>query len=425
MQRQIKIRSLSTLYALGAFALCLAAMIARRPDAVTLPQFWAEDGAIFYQPAFDGRNAEVFFTPWAGYLHIFPRLIAWGTSLAPPEWAPTLFNVAALLVASGSVWLFTLPLARRLIASDSLRLAIALLFILSNPAVETFGNLTNAHWWMCVGALTLIAVPLEGKWLVPLACGFVALTALSSPLPVLFVPIAMLTLAVGGRGYRTSALGLLVGVALQLLSRFWLTGHEPAMPEAQGVLKILGLTADAWHATVLHLFPGYAAASGFQAETASAGGLLAGLVFAILLTGALRPMSRRQACLAGGAIYLMLSALLMVAVTRGCCPSSFLLHPAMPRGGRYIFLPYATCVFLLGLALQPETCAPALRPRIAAWALLAAIAFFSIAGVPPMIHFDDLHWVGYVREARERGTATIPINPGAAEWEVRLTMPRR
>jgi hypothetical protein len=412
------------LYGLSTFALCLAAMIARRPDAVTLPQFWAEDGAIFYQPAFDGRNGEAFLTPWAGYLHLFPRLVAWGTSLAPPEWAPALFNAAALLLASASVWLFTLSLARPLIGCDHLRLAIALLFIFSNPAVETYGNLTNAHWWMCLGALTLLAVPLEGS-LVALACGFVALTALSSPLPVLFVPIALVTLTVGSRRYRAAALGLLVGVVLQLAGRFWLSGHEPEIPEAQGIVKILDLTGDAWHATVLHLWPGYAAASGFHAQSASAGWLLAGLLFALLLTGALQPLSRRQICMVGGAVYLLVSALVMVAVTRGCCPSRFLLDQAMPRGGRYIFLPYAMCVFLLGLALQPEIRATTVRPRIAAWILLAAISFCSIAGVPPMIRFDDLHWCEHVREARERGTATIPINPVRPEWEVRLTMSRR
>jgi hypothetical protein len=412
-------------YPLVALPLCLVAMIARRPDAITRPQFWAEDGAIFYQPAFDGRAAKALLVPWAGYLHVFPRLVAWGASLAPPEWAPGLFNLTALLVASASVWLFTLPLARPLIGSDGLRLAVALLFILGNPAVETYGNLTNAHWWMCLGALLLVAVPLQGRWLVPLACVFVALTTLSSPVPALYVPIALATMAVGGRRYWAAGFALVLGVAVQVGGRFWLAGKEPALPEWQGIVKLLELASDACHATLLHLFPGYAGASEIHYLLPWVGWLLAGLLFGFLVAGALRPWSWRQASLVSGAVYLLVSALMMAAVTRGCCPSSFLLDPIMPRGGRYVFVPCAMCVFLFGLAVQPEFAAPRLRARVAALVLFAAVALCSIAGVPPMILLDDLQWSQHVQEARERGTATIPINPGVPEWNVQLTMPRK
>ena len=415
-------------------------MIARRPDAVTLPQFWAEDGAIFYQPALDGRGADVLFEPWAGYFHLFPRLVAWATSGVPPECTPAVFNGAALLIASASVWLFTLPLARPLIASDSLRLALALLFILSNPAVETFGNATNAQWWMCVGVLVLIAVPIGGpttlaqsvsearrpprlRFGLVWACGFVALTALSSPLPVLFVPIALVMMIAGGRPYRAAGLALVSGVIVQLLGRYFLTGREPALPEEQSFIQILRLTGDSCHATLLHLFPGYAMAAELHEALPWAGWLLAGLLFACLVIGALWPGSWRSVSLVLSAVYLLIAALAVVAVTRGCCPSSFLLNGDMPVGGRYVFLPYTMCVFLLGLALQPRLGAAAFWPRIAALVLLAIVAVCSIAGAPPMILLEDLHWSEHVRAARERGTETIPINPDTSEWKVELRMP--
>jgi len=411
---------------LGALVLCLATVVARRPDTVLLPQFWAEDGTTFYQPAFEGRTPAVLLEPYSGYLHLLPRLVAWVAALVPPERAPAVFNTTAVLGACLCVWLFTLPLARPLLASDALRLAVALQFILSNPAVETFGNMANLQWWMCLGTLTLISVPLQGRWLVPLACGLVAMAALSSPMPVLFVPVAILAMAVGGRRYWAAGITLLVGAGVQVLARQCLTGHEPDLPEARSVSTMIAFTLNASYATLIQLIPGYGLAVKLADAIAWAGCVGAGLLFILLVARALWPWSRRQALLVGGAVYLLGIASAVSVLTRWLdWPSAYLLNTPMPLGGRYAFLPYAACVFLLGLAVQQGLRAPTWRGRLGVMFLFAVAALCSIGGRPPMIELVDLEWSRHVQEARDQGEAVIPINPAELGWSVELKMQRK
>jgi hypothetical protein len=66
------------LVAVGA----IAVVIARRPDAVTNAQFWAEDGTIWFATAYDHGGFASLFVPYNGYLQTFSRLVA---ALSPPS----------------------------------------------------------------------------------------------------------------------------------------------------------------------------------------------------------------------------------------------------------------------------------------------------------------------------------------------------
>jgi hypothetical protein len=276
---------------------------------------------------------------------------------------------------------------------------------------------------MCLGTLTMISVPLQGRWVVPLACGLVAMTALSSPLPALLAPIALLSVLAGGRRYRAAGLTLLVGVAIQILARQYLPGEEPELPSGRSVVEIVGLTLDACYATLIQLIPGYALAVELLTAREWVGWLLAALCFTLLVGRALWPWSRRQAFLVGGAVYLLAAVSLVVVLTRwDTCPSAYVLITPIPLGGRYLFLPHAACVFLLGLAVQQGLKAPTMRGRLAGITLFAVASVCSIGGRPPMIELADLNWCERVREAREQGGAIIPINP--VGWSVELKFRR-
>src|SRR3954469_13020568 len=57
-------------------AACGGILFARRPDMVLNPQFWAEDGPVFFaQARIHGIAALV--EPYAGYFHTVLRLVAW------------------------------------------------------------------------------------------------------------------------------------------------------------------------------------------------------------------------------------------------------------------------------------------------------------------------------------------------------------
>lgn len=87
-------------------AVVAALLIARRPTALTAAQFWAEDGVVFFRDAWVcGATAAGF--QYAGYFHLFPRLVATLSVLAPVSWAPTLFALAALLAPFPVIALLT------------------------------------------------------------------------------------------------------------------------------------------------------------------------------------------------------------------------------------------------------------------------------------------------------------------------------
>ncbi|HEX6492672.1 MAG TPA: hypothetical protein VF112_04115, partial [Candidatus Dormibacteraeota bacterium] len=79
----------------GYVLLAAGILVARRPDAVTHPQFWAEDGTVYYADAYN-RGASALLSPGAGYLVLTPRLTA---LLAQPLGlgeAPAIFNLVGL-----------------------------------------------------------------------------------------------------------------------------------------------------------------------------------------------------------------------------------------------------------------------------------------------------------------------------------------
>src|SRR5260370_124194 len=83
----------------SSFAACALALFLKSPDAFLNPQFWAEDGAIFYAQQY-GKLWPQISTPYAGYLHFIPRLFAWLLSPIPPLYLPLSYNLSALLIDS-------------------------------------------------------------------------------------------------------------------------------------------------------------------------------------------------------------------------------------------------------------------------------------------------------------------------------------
>jgi hypothetical protein len=120
----------------------LAALLAlRKPDALLTPQFWAEDGSVFLIEA-DQLGLAAFLTPYMGYLHTIPRLVAWlSARLLDPAWWPALYNGTAF-----AIWLAVI--ARMF--SPRLPLPhkpwLALLVFVGPQTGEILFNLTNVQW---------------------------------------------------------------------------------------------------------------------------------------------------------------------------------------------------------------------------------------------------------------------------------------
>src|SRR3954467_4485450 len=79
------------------FAIALLIVCSRRPDALAIPQFYAEDGTVFYSEAYSlGLHALVL--PRSGYFHTVPRLVVLFDQLFPLVWAPLIVSLAAMAI---------------------------------------------------------------------------------------------------------------------------------------------------------------------------------------------------------------------------------------------------------------------------------------------------------------------------------------
>ena len=121
----------STRLLLGA--LLAALLLLRSPGRLLHPQFWAEDGTVFFQDAFNHGFLQTILQPASGYLHSFPRLVAGLSLLFPMEQAPLVFNLAAFVVQLLPALYLLSPRMARVIPSFPARAVAALLYV-SLPA---------------------------------------------------------------------------------------------------------------------------------------------------------------------------------------------------------------------------------------------------------------------------------------------------
>jgi len=176
----------------GAAFLCAFAVIAaRRPDAILRPQFWAEDGRVFYGDAYNLGPWIALFRPYGGYFHAVPRLAACLVLLVPLSHAPLVLNLVAIAVQALPA---TLLLASRSSVWGSLRYRALLAGIyLALPNCWELGAIiTNSQCLLALSAFLLLVASIPGSmrgWLINIS--FLLLAGLSGPYCIFLLPFAM------------------------------------------------------------------------------------------------------------------------------------------------------------------------------------------------------------------------------------------
>ena len=173
--------SSAVLCLVGLTAACL--LLLRVTDVYLHPQFWAEDGGIFFQQQ-KTMGAAALVEPYAGYLHLVPRLTAIIASAFPSRYAPALYNCAALAF---TVW------SAVTIASARYRFAWLgglLLVAVPHQWGEVLGTITNIQWLLAPALAVVVATPTPLR---PVARAnqvvFTVCAALSGPFSILAVPL--------------------------------------------------------------------------------------------------------------------------------------------------------------------------------------------------------------------------------------------
>ncbi|MCG6203630.1 hypothetical protein LPW26_03180 [Rhodopseudomonas sp. HC1] len=159
----------------------LALLAVRTPDAFLNPQFWAEDGVIFWQQMADHGGWAAVQMPYAGYLHAAPRLTALVASLFDPAYAPRLYASAAILLT-----LWSAATAATCVEDQRLGFLLGVGLLLPPMADgEIFGNITNIQWLLAPTLALLLAAPPSIN-----RAAFAVVAGLSGPFSILIAPIA-------------------------------------------------------------------------------------------------------------------------------------------------------------------------------------------------------------------------------------------
>lgn len=174
----------------AVFTAVLTISFFRRPEMLLTPQFFAEDGSIFFRDAYQLPLWNSVFVPVAGYYLFIPRLIAaLVVKLGPLNWAPLLFNATSLLIAAAAISLPVLPPGRVIIKSDIRRASVFTAAALL-PYQECLGKLAYLQWyilWMMAFSL-LIDPPRTLRFQVCAAAIYLA-AAFSAALQLLLLPL--------------------------------------------------------------------------------------------------------------------------------------------------------------------------------------------------------------------------------------------
>lgn len=239
-QENTTIRSHSAVAAVIA-VLAAVMFVLRGLPRIRDAALFAEDGQIFLAEAHnDGLIAIV--TPYAGYLHFLPRLIAaifepLHVTAAPTAyvWSAIVVHLAMLLPALSArlAWLLPSPL---------LRAGLFATLTLMPPLWEPYGNIANLIFVAGIALLLLVlsSDPTTRAGRI-VELGSIALIGLSGPLIVIFLPFLAWRWWRNGRSRPSAYAGLIAVAAAVVQLSVYLTSDRST--PGGGTLVLLAKTA--------------------------------------------------------------------------------------------------------------------------------------------------------------------------------------
>lgn len=137
-------KSLTSFLFVLSTVLSILILLYRKPEALTKPQFFAEDGVIFFQQCFQSGARSIFISS-AGYLHLIPRFVALLTSYGISyECMPAAYNIASLIIFLGVVCFIWWRTAFDPYTKFFMTLAMTLVPV----GNETVLCITNVQWYV-------------------------------------------------------------------------------------------------------------------------------------------------------------------------------------------------------------------------------------------------------------------------------------
>lgn len=380
-----------------AYAAVTSALVAAvNWEKLSAPYLAAEDGHIFVEGNF-AHGIVALFIPYAGYLHVLPRLIAWASGLLSLEWQPTAMVWLSAAFMSGVYYFIGTW------TSWAERLAVAAFFILAPMGGYLMYSPTNLQWFTGLALVLLAIHPSPRPATFPaqmLLLLMATAAALSGPFVILTLP-AMLWRAWRIRSRFELLLAFSQAIAAGIQIAILLLVDPDTPTAAASSSPVVSWAA---HFT-LGLFGRFPSLSASQEQLW--GLILAGAILTLFACSLLfwkADGTSRQRLL-----WMLCFAALFAAA--GWARSTGWSRPWI-AGDRYYVIPYA--LIAVGLASIFGSRRPVAQ----------AVAAVALAGMmlglrstePTQIRPPS--WVEQVRHISPRGHSLIEIYPPGTEWSL-------
>lgn len=386
-------------------ALCAIGFALKSPDALSAPQFWAEDGVIFFQQQ-QAETHPLVFSPYAGYLHFVPRITAWLASLGPLQWTPLFYSGTAWVLNSLCVAYFLFRVAPARLA------AVAFVGVFLTPTSgEIFGTLTNVQWFSQMFLLAACFVPSRPRgavwqWLL---AAIVLVFSLTGPFSVLLAALHVGVLAVA----------LIRPGTLPELDMPWRSSQRIAIAALWlGALVQIGFLATATEGVPsAYSFDLLLQSLGAWSQVHVLGQKILPTSLFLVLLAALTACLYLGAPRRGKLVVCLLFSLALLQIALASSKPNAMGMPLL-AGDRYFFLLkvalWVAIIHLLG-GLQSEWRKP-LSTAVIGLFVMAVVANSQYLQRRPL---EPKDWAGSVQRIAPGASATVPINP--TPWSVTVT----
>ena len=405
-------QGLDTRWLIAAFAIALPLIFLRDPSLFTRPQFWAEDGKVWYAQAYNQGWLYALFQPLNGYLSILPRLGAGAALLVPFRWAPLMMALEGLLFQALPIPILLSARCRNW-APLSFRLLFAAVYIAIPDAREVHIVCTNSIWHLALIAV-LLAFAAAPRSLFGRLFDIIlfALAGASGPFALVLLPLLLVFWWIRRQRWSLILFPILAAGSVVQLA---LLGHYQKVRH----LRFLGATM----ARFVRIVGGnifWAALRGSRAYGYEHS--LVPCLIAFLIGVAVIAYCSRKASLEVRLFFLFCLGILVASLCSPLlAPTSLPLWEAILRTPSIRYWYFPSLMFLWSLLW----CACYARSRIfrVTGVLLSLILLQGIVRdwcIPPL---ENLHFPEYAAQfdaATPGTTMNIPLNP-PPEWFMEIT----
>ncbi len=349
---------------------------------------WAEDGEIFFGAA-SKLGIQSLWTPYAGYIHLYPRVVAWLANYLPLAYIPKVYFFAWALAFLASVYAITYCAIKTKL--NYFNIIFLMVFIILQPNdSEVFFSLTNSQWLLGL-ALTIILATQHALKLNISRLIFVVIACLTGPFSILVTPLVILKVMLQNNFNKNKAFYLsIIACAIIQVVFILYTGRVAGAP--------MNLSPVAWIKSYLIVLL-------FGANNALT------LLFAFTFWSAVfyalyqrvnaleKPNTKEVLYLV---FFLFIACLLHITADFYALKDPYaILAMAKTGGGRYTFAPYALLFFAAILLAQPFKKTNII---IIGSALIISMLQFYVADR------SNMYFNSFARFA-EYENVIIPINP--------------